>query len=125
MVKQLKRVVILTNPETRQAETFRPGESVPGWARKAITNPAAWETSDTEDDQADEPEPEEPETPANDGEDGGSDSDGEEEALPQPARAGRGSSLEAWQAYADARGIEYANDATRDDIIAAVDATES
>lgn len=40
--------------------------------------------------------------------------------LPEPPpRAGRGSGLTAWQAYADQTSVTYPADATRDDIITA------
>lgn len=38
-----------------------------------------------------------------------------------PPRAGRGSSLKAWQAFADSLGVDYPADGTRDDVIAAFD----
>ena len=38
-----------------------------------------------------------------------------------PPRAGKGSGLDAWVAYAEALGLDVDPDATRDDIIAAVD----
>lgn len=41
---------------------------------------------------------------------------------PQPPRTGKGSGVEAWKQYADANTIAYADGASRDDIIAAVDA---
>jgi hypothetical protein len=40
----------------------------------------------------------------------------------QPPRSGAGSGIAAWQTYAALVGIDIADDATRDDIIAAVDA---
>lgn len=40
----------------------------------------------------------------------------------EPPRAGRGSSVESWIAYADSIGIQVADDSSRDDVIAAVDA---
>jgi hypothetical protein len=40
----------------------------------------------------------------------------------EPPRGGEGSGREAWAAHAATLGIELAEDATRDDIIAAVDA---
>lgn len=42
-----------------------------------------------------------------------------------PPRAGKGSGLEAWQTYADDKGIAYPEGATRDEIIAAVDASSA
>lgn len=38
---------------------------------------------------------------------------------PPPPRSGRGSGLDAWQAYADIAEVPYAPDGRRDDIIAA------
>lgn len=133
MAKQLSRVVVLTNPETRNAEVFRPGDDVPAWAREVITNPTAWDGGDTADSTPEPPKqpeplkdpepPKEPEPPSNPAGDGTGDDP--KDAIEEPPRAGRGSSLEAWQGYADALGIEYANDATRDDIVAAVDAAKA
>lgn len=46
--------------------------------------------------------------------------DDEDEGLPDPPpRAGRGSGLEAWQAFADAAGVGYPEGARRDDIVEA------
>lgn len=42
-----------------------------------------------------------------------------------PPRNGAGSGRDAWKAYADTLGLEVADDATRDDIVAAVEAAES
>jgi hypothetical protein len=40
----------------------------------------------------------------------------------EPPRSGKGSSTEAWQKYAASLGVEVPEDASRDDIVAAVDA---
>lgn len=40
----------------------------------------------------------------------------------EPPRSGKGSGVEAWRTYADALGITHPDDATRDDIVALVDA---
>lgn len=40
---------------------------------------------------------------------------------PEPPRSGKGSGVEAWREYATSLGVEVADDATRDDIIAVVD----
>lgn len=79
---------------------FGPGSDVPAWAQKQIRNPRAW---DTLPDLPDEPD----EVAAS----------GEQE----PARSGRGSSLEAWKTYAKGLGIEVPDDADRDGIIKLVD----
>lgn len=42
----------------------------------------------------------------------------------EPPRAGRGSGVEAWAEYATSKGIEVPADATRDDIVALVDASK-
>lgn len=42
----------------------------------------------------------------------------------EPPRIGKGSSRSAWVTYADSIGVVFADDAGRDDIIAAVDAAK-
>lgn len=46
----------------------------------------------------------------------------DDEAVTVPARAGRGSSRDAWAAYAAREGVAVGDDDTREDIIAALDA---
>lgn len=41
--------------------------------------------------------------------------------VPEPPRGGAGSGVEAWRDYATTTGVEFDEDSTRDDIIAAVD----
>lgn len=41
-----------------------------------------------------------------------------------PPRSGRGSGIEAWQAFAEKHGVGTDSDMTRDDIIAACEAAE-
>lgn len=45
--------------------------------------------------------------------------------LDEPARAGRGSSRDAWASYASGIHVAFPEGATRDEIIAAVDAARS
>lgn len=45
-----------------------------------------------------------------------------EDADVLPPTSGKGSGVEAWQKYADAHGVAYQHGASRDDIIAAVEA---
>lgn len=78
--------------------TFGPADDVPSWAEKAISNPNVWEEAP---EAADE-------TPTG--------ADGE------PPRAGAGSGLDVWKAYAADQGIEVPEDAKREDIFALVDA---
>lgn len=81
---------------------FGPGDTVPAAAAKLITNPKAWA-------EAPEPEDTKPDAavPAADG---------------VPPRAGKGSSKDAWHAYASLHDVEHDPDATRDEIVAAVEA---
>lgn len=44
-------------------------------------------------------------------------------AVAEPPRSGSGSTREAWATYANQTGVPVSDDATRDDVIAAVDAT--
>jgi hypothetical protein len=76
------------------SRAFGPDDEVPAEWAKLINNPAVW---------AEAPE-------------------SEEEPNEAPPRSGAGSGLEAWRAYAESLGIEIGEDATRDEIIAAVDA---
>lgn len=46
-------------------------------------------------------------------------------AAAEPPRSGKGSGVEAWQRYADAQGVGYDSEMSRDDIIAAVDAANT
>lgn len=41
--------------------------------------------------------------------------------IPEPPRGGAGSGVDAWREYASQTGVEFDDDMTRDDIIAAVD----
>lgn len=49
-----------------------------------------------------------------------SDEGGDDEGPNPPPQGGAGSGIEAWRAYADELGVEVAESATRDDIVAAV-----
>jgi hypothetical protein len=114
---RLRNFVHVLDSEDK-AHTFGPDSDVPSWAVEKITNPKAW---------ADEP--------------------GRDDVLPEfedfheklkgaaavdpvevqePPRAGKGSSLEAWQAYAKTKGLTDADleGASRDDLIATVGSKE-
>ncbi|MBI2702108.1 MAG: hypothetical protein HYX31_23815 [Mycobacterium sp.] len=82
--------VALFDPKGNLAQ-FAPGDDVPAWARKKLTNPAVWDSEPAED--------------------GGS-GDG------PPPQSGRGSSRDAWASYAEAHGVD-ADGKDRDEIIAA------
>jgi hypothetical protein len=85
--------------------TFGPDDSVPAWARKAITNPDVWADGAGDD--------------VRDGDDG-DDGDGQESV--RPPTSGAGSGRDAWAAYASDEGVTVTDDMDRSAIIAAVDA---
>lgn len=89
--------------EGGENHVFGPDDKLPAWAVKAITNPKAWA-----EDEGDDPDV-----------DGG---DGGQNGPVEPPRAGKGSGVEAWLAYAKEIGVTVADGAGRDDVIAAVDA---
>lgn len=76
------------------SQVFGPGDEVPAWARKAITNPDVW--------------------------DGESDEEFEDPRASLERPAGN-ASREDWAAYAEQEGVELEPDMKRDDIKAAVD----
>lgn len=98
MGRRLAGTVAVYNPSTFTTEVFREGDTVPAWAEPRITNPALWV---------------------------GDESTGGQGEAEEPPRAGKGSGREAWVTYAETVGIEHDEDATRDEIIAAIDASKS
>lgn len=92
MARTLNTNVHAVGPDG-QSQVFGPGDEVPDWARKAITNPDVWD---------------------------GKDDTATADAV-EPPRAGKGSGVDAWRSYAESRGVALEDDMTRDDIIAAVD----
>lgn len=103
MAKDLA-VTVHVHDEHGAPHVFGPGDILPAWAARAITNPDVWADGD------DELAPAPP--------DGGGGSSGE------PPRGGPGSGRDAWAAYAESKGIAVPEDATRDDIVALVDGAE-
>lgn len=89
---------------------FGPDDDVPGWAAEQIKNPKAW---------ADDDDVVVVDAPSGDGPDVGGGEDDDE----RPPRSGKGSSLEAWRQYATDHGVAVPDDASRDDIIEAVEAS--
>lgn len=100
MARKLAAYVHVVDSDARRSVAFGPDDDVPSWAAKQITNPKAWAGSDTE-----TPEPTADAT-----------------AGEPPPKAGRGSNREAWVAYAQASGVQVDDDASRDDVVAALDA---
>lgn len=84
---------------------FGPGDDVPAWARKQITNPKAWGVVEPADSSQAEVS-----APAGVG------------VIEAPPRSGRGSGVEAWRAFAERKGVDVDQDATREDVIAACEA---
>lgn len=90
--------------------SFLPGDDVPDWAAKQITNPHAWET--VEDDvPAAQPEP--VFVPV------------EDDPTGAPPKSGSGASRQAWADHAESKGVEVNPDWKREDIIAAVESAEN
>lgn len=81
------------------AGVFGPDDTLPAWARDAITNPDVW---------AESPE-------------GDEDGSGEQG---RPPTSGAGSGRDAWAAYAASLGVDVTDDMDRGAIIAAVDARQ-
>jgi hypothetical protein len=103
---------------TFEGVTYAPGEDAP----EGIDNPAAfsveaWQSGELVAAQVPPPAPAaedvEPEVEA-------SDAEPSDEELSAPPKAGPGSSIDAWRAYAESRGVDLPKDASRDEIIAAV-----
>ena len=95
-----------------------PGVEVPEWAIPLIENPEVWAEAPAAEDHAPDGEAEtggedtEPSVPA---------SETPAEDVPVPAKAGPKATAEAWAAYALAKGFEVAADATRSEIIEALE----
>ncbi|MFJ9468332.1 hypothetical protein [Streptomyces caniferus] len=100
-----KQLVAAVHVRDLQGRTvvFGPGGDVPAWAAKQITNPKAW--GDAADTVGVPPVP----TPPGVG-------------VEVPPRSGKGSGVEAWRAFAERKGVDVDQDATREDVIAACEA---
>lgn len=85
---------------------FGPGDKVPAAAAKLITNPKAWDEAPA----VESPLAEADVQPS-----------GDDTASIVPARAGKGSSKDAWVSYAALHDVKHDPDASRDEIIAAVE----
>lgn len=83
--------------------SFGPSDTVPAWAQKAITNPGAWEDGGSA------------------AEAGGPDTGGDTPPA-IPPKGGAGSAAENWRGYARSQGVDVAEDATREDVVAALEA---
>lgn len=102
MGRQLAATVYVADEEG-VVRSFGPGDTLPDWAAAKITNPDAY----VDNDEA---------APAADDESAPHDSDG------APPKTGKGSGLANWLTYAESLGVDVPEDASRDDVIAAVEA---
>ncbi|MGW1998147.1 hypothetical protein [Embleya sp. NPDC001921] len=101
MGKQFTAFVHVDNGDGK-SQVFSPGDPMPEWAEEHVKNPKVWS------DDGKSPAVQAA-GPAGDG-------------PVEPPRSGPGSGKSAWAEYASARGVTVADDASREDIIAAVDA---
>jgi len=101
MSRRLRTFVHIQDEEGR-THLFGPDSDIPQWAADKIDNPKAWSGQP-------------------DAQPGRSVETVNAELGGSPPRQGPGSGKDAWKTYADSLGIAYADDATRDDIIAAVE----
>lgn len=102
--KQLAAHVHVRDLAGRTA-VFGPGDAVPAWARKQIRNPKAWGGDEPADSS-----PVEVPVPVGAGD------------LEAPPRSGKGSGAAEWRAFAERKGVDVDQDATREDVIAACEA---
>lgn len=116
-MRRLKAHVHVSD-DAGQSHVFGPDDQVPDWAAEKITNPAAWDGDAPADGPSDEQDAPTDEPP--DDEDGPADGDAPDDG--PPPQSGRGGGRAAWAAYAAANDVEVADGATRDDIIAALNA---
>ncbi|MEV3855056.1 hypothetical protein AB0J38_12105 [Streptomyces sp. NPDC050095] len=91
--------------EDGRTVAFGPGDEVPAWAVRQITNPRAWGT----------------------GEPGSTSrlivsAPMVADDVAAPPRSGRGSGVEAWRAFAERLGVDVGRDASREDVIEACEA---
>ncbi|WP_104164686.1 hypothetical protein [Arthrobacter sp. SX1312] len=111
-----------------ESKGFGPGDTVPEWAAKLITNPNVWETPPTKAEE--EPPGAGPgdtsggsgTAPGGDGA-GSTDDQGDAQSpseTPIPPKGGKGSSASAWAAYAASKGFEVDADAKASEIIDAL-----
>lgn len=102
------------------------------WVEQPEPEEVEDELSETDEGQADDEDSDEVDqgTPIQAREDDQTDAETEAQAavdeaeddVPVPPQGGAGSGREVWARYADSKGVEYDDDATRDEIIAACEA---
>jgi hypothetical protein len=108
-MRRLAVTVHVEDPETGRHVVFLRGATPPERLSQFITNPDVWEGEEAEPVEVPEVHaPVEPKAPV-----GPEPSDGGE-----PPRSGKGSSRDAWVAFAGQHGVDVEDDDTRDDIVA-------
>ncbi|UAJ78318.1 hypothetical protein IT072_02400 [Leifsonia sp. ZF2019] len=98
--------IVHVHDEHGDVHVFGPGVTVPAWAKALITNPKAW-SEGIEPVKKDHPVAEPTEAPDSDD---------------VPAKSGPKATVDAWTAYAEKHKVSVGADATRKDIIAALEA---
>lgn len=100
--RKLTDTTVVRNPNDQSVVTLLKGQTVPDWAEDQVGDHLL-------------------EAKASSGGKSGSSGSGQGGGG-EPPRAGRGSGLEAWTAYAETLEIEVPDGASRDDVIELVDA---
>lgn len=128
-------VEMVTNDQGKQEPgrdgMFGPGDSLPDWAVAAISNPDVWDGDPPPRTEASAPGESREQKRArllaqlaelgdDDGAGGGDSGQGGQDG--PPPRGGAGSGAPAWRVYAERNGVEVADGASRDEIVAALDA---
>lgn len=125
MARQLAKAVVVRG---RKGDVlFLPGQNVPEWAQKLITNPHAWGPDDEQDEQP-LSEADDVDSDVDDVDEDGIETDDDDPGDPEsteemavPPKSGTGSGKDAWLAYAASHDVEVDDSASRDVIIAALD----
>jgi hypothetical protein len=120
---RLRTTVHLTDLEGAP-RILEAGQEVPDWAVEKISNPDVWEgelpahlQGEQDPTQPPSQQPAAPSVlPPHEQTVQGSEQSAAGEG--EPPRSGKGSGKEAWAAYAASQGVDVAEDASRDDIIA-------
>lgn len=108
-MRKLASTVHVHDPETGRSVVFLRGATPPARLQELIVNPDVWEAEEG----APEPVEEAPRAPQTVHAPVSSDGD-------EPPRAGKGSSKDAWAAFAAKHNVQVEDESTRDDIIAAL-----
>jgi hypothetical protein len=109
-MRRLAYTVHVEDPETGRTVVFLRGATPPKRVQKLITNPDVWEGEEEAPEPVEEAPPAAEAVPIQ-----ATEADGDE-----PPRAGKGSSKDAWVAFAAKHDVSVEDDAARDDIIAAL-----